>query len=545
MGKAVEYADQFGWKVVPLSPSPEVAEEDSDDPVIRLLGRSPLIEVPAEATACPEELRELTGIPVASLALLTGEASNIAAVEIGPAAERGLDRRELKQFRGSLPNTRQVCGPDRDYYLFSLPSVEEGSLNLPRLTRSDGVILHGEGSLIRIPGPRPRVGVRAFRWGLQGNTGVAPFPKELLSFFGIKTGVSEVVSWSNQSSGETERVSSATGVQQSKQQTSSPSGISSVLSSSGERSRNSSLSFRSGEDLCQTSDHDPGIEFSWLAEGTLSLLCGPTKTAGKSTFVANLVAHLAAGRSFLGKDLEASRVVLWSDLPASQFRSILSRIGIDRDARARLHVVHPEDARRQSWQTLLNDTFDFTKRQDAALVVLDSLDQFVEVKGGVDPRTDVDVVHALTTEAPPESAVLAVQALSSSTTAHLSRTIDRLKLLGKAADVVAKMDSCQTEGNPALRRIQFASRLEGVPSHVLCEMIRGRYQKVRRAPCEVGMPRGDGRATPTRNQENGPLPEITKSDGQSHSGQEAEVSDGSGLRPSLVQQELAGSNSDS
>lgn len=550
---AVGYAERFGWHVVPLHPNPKVSEEDSDNPVVRLLGRSPLIDVPDDASAEPDVIRTWEGYPMASLAALTGTKSNLVAVELGPAAKRGVDQGNLKRLRTSLPETRCVQGPDREYYLFSIESHENGTLNLPRLVRSDGIILHGENSLIRIPGPTSRNGVRAFRWSLQGSEGLAPFPKELLSFFGIKTDVEGLISWTHQPNGtlnahsehrmsDGERRSSAPGRMRN-----GPSSSGST-SSSGRPSEDNNqggglVTFRSGEQLNGASDVDASrIGFPWLAEGALSLLCGSTKTAGKSTFVANLAAHLAAGRAFLAQDLQATSTVVLSDLPASQFQRLLAHIGIDREARSRLHVMHPGDARKASWQFVLKRTFDRAREVDAGLVIVDSLDHFVELKSGVDSRSNVDVVQMLTSDAPTECALLAVKALSTPSSRRIEDTLAQLDLLGKAADVVVKMETGPTDTHPTLRRLQFASRLEVVPSYVFCEMVRGRYQRADRMTREVGgastdrVPKtvdGDG------GQKEGVIQKSLKLDTDADANRDDDFAGRSGSRHSSIRKQLS------
>lgn len=520
---AVEYAEQFGWKIVPLHPSPDVSEEDADDRVIRLLGRSPLVDVPEGAASSPESIREWTGYPSAALAVLTGTESNLVAIEIGPAAERGLEEEQIEQVRESLPNTRRVLGPDREYHLFSLDVPESGELNLPRLTRSDGIILHGEGSLIRVPDPLKKSAVSAFRWSLGAAEEVAPFPPECLSFFGVKAGVEDFVSLRGQS------VSTEGRTGQGGQ----------------DRGPDGNLSFRSGEELLDSTDEEEDrLGMRWLARGALSLLCGKTKTTGKSTLAVNVAAHLAGGRPFLERDLEPTPVVMLSDLPVSRFRSLLSRIGVDRSARERLHVLHPEDATRASWQSLLSKTCAFAKRKQAGLVVFDSLDQFVEVKGGVDSTSNEDVVHILTSETPADCAVLAVKALSGRTATDLEGALDGLGLLGRAADVVAMMDTGVTGACPTLRRLRFVSRLEAVPSHLLCEMVRGRYQKVRRESEDAFRASGDGRPAEDLAQGDGSLPAILEStsetNGREKNMQEESVaSESEEPRPSIVHQELS------
>ncbi len=528
---AVKYAEQFGWEIVPLHTRPDLAEEDADDPVIRLLGRSPFVDIPDGARSSPEKIREWTGYPSAALAVLTGTGSSLVAIEIGPAAERGLDETQIEAFRESLPETRCVLGPDRDYYLFSIDGTEEDELKLPRLTRSDGIIFHGEGSLIRVPGPRSKNSVSAFRWGIGLAEEIAPFPTECLSFFGVKTGVDELISWRGQTSpGEKSSSTRTGGEKKTSSHDADPPGTVGGRdfgfgAPEAERQSVGSLSFRSGNELASPADaEDSGIGLRWLSHGALSLLCGQAKTAGKSTFVLNVAAHLAAGRSFLGRDLDPAPVVMLSDLPVSQFQSLLSRIGVDRRARERLHILHPKDAAKASWRSLLTKTYTFAKREQAGLVVFDSLDQFVEAKGGVDSTSNEELVHLLTSEAPGDCAVLATKALSSSPASSIEGAIDRLGLLGRVADVVATMDRAVTDACPTVRRLQFAGRLEAAPTHLLCELIHGRYQKVRRKSKELPIS-GDGRPAEDLGQWDGSVPEVLQVNSHHDGEEETEAPD--------------------
>lgn len=486
---AVGYAKQFGWRIVPLHPNPCASGEGTgQDPVVKLLGRSPLVDLPEGASSDPDVIRDWSGMPEAGIAVLTGTGSNLVAVEIGAAARRGLGEEDLDLFRDFLPETRCVNGPERDYYLFSLRDIEE-MVDLPRKMRSKGVILHGQDSLIRVPGTANRSGVRAFRWDLHSPNELAPFPPALLSFFGIEMGLDALLSWSARPNGEEGRTSHKGASRISSRGHSSigdgaasdpkdlTKGGAIAAGSNGEDRSGSRLSFRSGDELrASHSGKRAACSIPWLPKGALSLLCGRSKTAGKSTFAVNTAAHFVAGRSFLGYDLQPQTAVVLSDLPASQFSRLLSGIGIGKEGRNRLHVLHPKDVKQLCWKSVLSRVFDFARGQGAALIVLDSLDQFIEVKGGVDTTMDSEVAQILTTDVPDDCALLAVKALSIGSGELMSETIDRLGLLGRAADLIARIEAGPAEANPELRRLQFRSRLQGVPEHLLCEMSGGRYQ---------------------------------------------------------------------
>jgi hypothetical protein len=138
------------------------------------------------------------------------------------------------------------------------------------------------------------------------------------------------------------------------------------------------------------------------------------------------------------------------------------------------------------WRSLLGSVFDYAAEEEAALIIIDSLDQFVEAKGGLDPTTSDEVNFMLTAKLPKECATLAVKACPVGTAEPMSETIERLGLLGTNADLVARLDAPPTNSSyPTLRRLQFRGRLGDTPSHLLCEMIRDRYQML-----EMGSIRG-------------------------------------------------------
>jgi hypothetical protein len=232
-----------------------------------------------------------------------------------------------------------------------------------------------------------------------------------------------------------------------------------------------------------------------LAAGALTLLTGRPKTAGKSTFVLNLAVHIASGRPFLGRTLSAAPVVLLSDLPARSLRALLSQLDVSENARSRLHVLHPRAVANRGWAYVLDHTFRHADRVGAPLVIVDSLDTYIRAKGGPDPCCSDEVVHALTADGPADRAVLAVKSLPvnsfsgddlpgppgadaarNPTPASVPAELD---LLGVTADVVAHLQEVSTSRYPTLRRLQIAGRLPALPSHLLCHMVRGRYERSR------------------------------------------------------------------
>ena len=488
---ALKYAEHRGWCVVPLHVNPDQLDEEGD-PVVEQLGMQPLGAIPEDATAVPARIREWDGIPRQTpIGILTGQESGIVALEVPREERTALTERDLDRLRDILPDTLRVHGPDRAYHLFA--RSEEGP-QLPAITRfsgpSDQLVLHGEHSVIRAPGPSCRALSRTYTWDLTGPETAAPFPPELLSFFGIQLDVDALCWWRERMGPDgTDSVPAADGRRRrtEKKDNDAAPQDQSTASAGNDPSRERGLPFRSGDDLTADRLAADDLAIPWLSRGAVSLLSGASKTSGKSTFVLNLAAHLAQGRSFLGWTCTAQPVVLLSDLPAPACRSMLRSLNLDREARARLHIVHPSDAVPLSWTALLERAFEHVRRSEAGLLIVDSLDQFVAAKSGLDPTTNAEVVHRLTTESPASCALLLVKALGTSPPVQTRRIIDRLNLLGTAADMVLHMEEDPTSSHPTLRRLRLAGRLHPAPSYVLCEMVHGRYR-----PVPIG--KQDGRA---------------------------------------------------
>lgn len=478
---AAQYVDEHGWAIVPLHPSPSKTSEETVPPVVRQLGRAPLVDLPDDALRTLENVSEWDKIqpPNSPIAILTGSNSGIAALEVGPAAERGLGREQTEALIEALPSTQTVEGPDRKYLLYSYPS---GCQDLPQMKRSDGVILHGENSIVRVPVVSKEV-PRGYHWDINAPHHVASFPDPLFSFFGIKTGVDDLLTLISNADAAPETASSSSG------------GNPSLNAGEGrsERRRHQSVPFRTGTELSEN-DGQPESEIGvpWLANGNLSVLTGAPKTGGKSTFVVNLAAHVAAGTRFLDHQVNPASVVLLSDLPAARFQSLLCRIGVGQEAFERIHVAHPRDVTQAGWHSLLSSTFEQASRVNADLVIIDSLDQYVSAKGGPDPCESDDVVHTLTTASPTSCATLAVKAVSPNLSEGLDHTIQKLGLLGRAADIVAQMDRGPTRMNGTFRRLQIAGRLEAIPTHLLCEMRCGQYHRARPESSSEPQVSGDG-----------------------------------------------------
>jgi len=477
----IQYLEEHGWEIVPLTGNSKSAAE-SHDHVVNQLGAVPIVDLPEGALTSKQEILEVneTQPDNSPLGVQTGTGSGIIAVEIGPAATRALDSDKVYRLKEALPETLWLCGPDREYYLFEIPERES---RFPQITRSDGVILHGEKSLIRVP-LMVRSVPRAYQWGLNSVDEPALFPEALLSFFGIKSRPDDLLLADMRSKDSSCPSSSDRG------------GRAPVASepNSPNRPDNASCPFRSGEELKKKRGEAATEHVPWLAPEALSVLTGAPKTSGKSTFAVNVAAHVAAGRPFLGYPLAESPVVILSDLPSSRLRALFRRLELDRDACSRIHAVTPRDVQDMGWSRLLTAAFNHASRIGAGLLVVDSLDQYIRAKGGIDSCESREVVHTLKMKAPPDCATLAVKALPSRASEGLRIAVRELGLLGQVADVVMQMDARPARASQTLRRLRVTGRLEPTPGPLLCEMAEGKYCRRRLESTRSLEAPGDGAA---------------------------------------------------
>lgn len=453
------------------------APRGADDPVVQHLGAEPLVDPSNWAASTEQEIKELgERFEEARVGALTGPDSNLLAIEMKKgSAESSVFQDRVSSF---TEGAASIVSSTREYVVFPYPRVEEP---LPPITEKEGVVLHGDGSIIFLPGS-------GFKWKdrfLDDNEEV-PRREErrknargVLSLFGLEDHLAPKEETQPNEGGKSVSATSENSPEESSQ-LDLPLG---KRRSNGESlGPGSNTPFRSGDDLRRTTKRRSGrLNLPWTIPGGLSVLTGQPKTAGKSSWVVNLAVHLAAGESFLGYENPPSNVVLLADTPPAAFRESLAQFRFfEDDALSRLHVLHPSDVKSHDWLTTLLKTYQHVKSIGADLLIVDCLDRYVRLKGGPSPIDNEDVAHTLTAEPPADCPVLSVKSTSCSAQESISRTIERLGILGLSADAVLRLDNVSTDSFPCLRRLITAGRQGRVSQTHVCALRSERYVRVRR-----------------------------------------------------------------
>lgn len=553
---------EYGYPIVPLKCSFRVPKE-TEDPVIKQLGTEPLVNRITGAATTAQEIQKLGKMhEEARLATVTGEGVDLLALELNTTAGREQDpfwnkvRSLGKVFAGVKSATRE--------YIF-LPSPALGE-PLPALTKKEGIVLHGEHSLVYLPGslyewrgrdvevdePSPRQEEKIKRArsilrlfdrddhlasGVENGSGKSPpaaqgeprsgegdtrdhsSPGHAVNRNGRReNGYPENGHRENghRENGHRENGHAPTTTPSAPPQNGSSGGTATSEGSFEDASQNgraangrpqngslSSLSptdagtpyrFRTGQDLAPSGDETSRkLNLPWMVPGGLSLMTGKPKVSGKSSWVTSLALHLSAGRAFLGYDTSPSDVVLMADMPPPSFREAIGQVGgpglegpglggpAREEALSHLHVVHPTDVSRLGWVSTLDCAYKYAEEVGGDLIIIDCIDRYISLKGGERPTENESVAQKLSAGAPPECPVLGVKSTSAAPGEPFSKTIDRLGILGVAADTILRLDNISTNTFPSLRRLSTASRQGAVCQTHLCAMQSGRYVRVTRS----------------------------------------------------------------
>lgn len=473
---------RHGFTVVPIEPLAGVPK-DVDDPVVEQLGHETLVNRIVGGASTNSEVEQLGEMyEEAQVAALTGETTDLLAVEVNKA--QGWEEDPFYQRIASMTESfHGFVSSTREYILLPHPEVEEP---LPAVTKKKGTVLHGEASLIHLPGG-------SFEWRDRFFDGQRDHLKrgerrrrarKIVELYGMTDHLAPVKT--------PEKAETLDRADSDQPATRSPWGAEPETQldlpldeqPDGAGTDEADSLFRSGAELRRTSGNVAGgLNLPWTVPGGLSILTGRPKTAGKSSWILNLALHLAAGEPFLGFENPPSDVILLADTSPANLRDRLAQANVvDRDeALSRLHVLHPCDVAQDDWATTLSRAYNHASNIDADLLIVDCLDRHIRLKGEHLPTESEEVVHKLTAQSPPNCPILGIKSTNCSPPESMSATLDRLGLLGASADAVVRLDDISTVAFPCLRRLTTVSRRAAVSQTQYCSLRCGQYVRLRRA----------------------------------------------------------------
>lgn len=117
----------------------------------------------------------------------------------------------------------------------------------------------------------------------------------------------------------------------------------------------------------------------YVAAGSITLIDGKIKTAGKTTFLTHLCRALVAGLPFLDQPTAQTDVLYLTEQPAMSFRQTLRRA--DLLGQRGFSIVNWRDCLGLPWPGLVASAVDECDRRGAGVLVVDTLGRFVGLRG--------------------------------------------------------------------------------------------------------------------------------------------------------------------
>jgi hypothetical protein len=224
--------------------------------------------------------------------------------------------------------------------------------------------------------------------------------------------------------------------------------------------------------------------------------------AGKTHFLADMVAAVLAGRHFLSRETVRVPIVYLTEEGKSTFRSVLARVGFETNQDAKLQIVFRSQMRGWSWEVIAERAGELAERMGAGMVVIDTLSSWA----GLKDDNENDSGAALAAMRPLRE--LAASGLAVVTCRHerkgggeVGDSARGSSAFGGESDIIVALQRVSGQGHEVRRQLKAVGRLDGVPPNLMVELRDGHYvslgeesaveyQDVRRA---LGEQLGDSR----------------------------------------------------
>jgi len=210
----------------------------------------------------------------------------------------------------------------------------------------------------------------------------------------------------------------------------------------------------------------------WAAEGALTVLVGPAKRSGKSTFVRDFARAVVSGDDILGHPTEQHPALILSEDPPGVVERTYLEMGFTGHPAARnLHVLPFRSCRGMSFPELVAECKKHAEQVGARLLIIDSLLRFAQL----DHLHDIRQQHISVLDSLKDAGIAVVVTASYDTRLHAppGDTIDGIGLLATVSDTVMELYP-PTREEESRRILRTWSRIQPSMRHILT-LRNGRY----------------------------------------------------------------------
>lgn len=439
--QALTYAHAYGWRMVPVYPFVQGADGKcscGQEYCQERFIHPRLYKVHASASAEETVIRGWAEQwSQADLATLLGPESGIIAVSANSTGERVIARLEEEYAR--LPVTPCIDWlDDRRWYIFAHPGRRVQGQQL-----ASGLRLLGDGDLLRLPPSLYGRRSTALSWiEPPGLTDIATLPHWFWQAY------------------ELEGLAAKTSVSTAAQVRPSPRSTTSLPFQ-----RLSALQEKGGGTIRWVAE-------PWAAEGALTILVGPAKRGGKSTFVRDFARAVVSGDEVLGHATAQHPALILSEDPPGVIERSYVEMGFTGHAAAQnLHVLPFRNVRGMSFPELMAECRKHADQVGARLLIIDSLLRFAQL----DHLHDIRQQHIAVLDSLKDAgmAVVATASYDTRLGAPPGDAIDGIGLLATVSDTVMELYP-PTRDEESKRILRTWSRIQPPSRHILT-LRHGRY----------------------------------------------------------------------
>ncbi|NBB87661.1 MAG: AAA family ATPase, partial [Bacteroidetes bacterium] len=339
----------------------------------------------------------------ADLATLLGPGSGIIAISANSKGERELARLEERYAR--LPITPTIDWlDDKRWYIFTHPGRPVKGKPL-----APGLRLLGDGDLLRLPPSLYNRRSTALSWiEPPGLTDLASVPHWLWRAYELDTLAAET----------------------------------SVSTAARVRRPSISATTLPFQRLSALQEEEKAavrwVAKPWAAEGALTVLVGPAKRGGKSTFVRDFARAVVSGDDILGHATAQHPALILSEDPPGVVEQTYLEMGFTgHPAAQHLHVLPFRSVRGISFPELIDECRKHAQQVGARLLIVDSLLRFAQL----DHLHDIRQQHISVLDGLKEAGIAVVATASYDARLHAppGDTIDGIGLLATVSDTVMEL----------------------------------------------------------------------------------------------------------
>jgi hypothetical protein len=238
------------------------------------------------------------------------------------------------------------------------------------------------------------------------------------------------------------------------------------------------LSFRTAaEFIAAAPPYIPWIVRPWVAAGSVTLVTGKIKAAGKTSWVTHMVHSVLGGKPFMGEPTRKTCACYLSEERTTSFQEALRRA--DLRARKDLFLLLSHETYGRSWPSVIGAAVEQCRARKAGLLIVDTFGEFARLAH--DQENSAGAAFAAVKplqEAAAQGLAVVLVHHERKGGGQVSDAGRGSTAIGGAADVIISIRRPDGKQKRSVRLIQAVSRFSETPPDLLIELTDDGYKSL-------------------------------------------------------------------